>query len=67
MENLDMEMLFTFACGILIGSIIGIFISGLLFSAEDKDNEDQEKWIKEYFLFFHFELDTTLLMKVIQE
>lgn len=48
MENLDMEMLFTFACGILIGSIIGIFISGLLFSAEDKDNEDQEKWIKEY-------------------
>lgn len=44
-----MEMLIGFAGGILIGSIIGIFIAGLLLiSAEDKDDEAQEEWIKEY-------------------
>lgn len=43
-----MKMLFTFASGILIGSIIGIFIAGLLFSAEDKDDDVQMEWIKEY-------------------
>ena len=41
-----MKMLFT--GGILIGSIIGIFIAGLLFSAEDKDDDIQVEWIKEY-------------------
>ncbi len=43
-----MEMLFAFAGGILIGSIVGLFIAGLLFSAEDKDDEEQEEWIREY-------------------
>lgn len=48
MENLYMEMLFAFAGGILIGSIVGLFIAGLLFSAEDNDDIEQEEWIKEY-------------------
>ncbi|WP_182440033.1 hypothetical protein [Blautia obeum] len=45
-----MDVLIGFVGGILIGSIIGIFIAGLLFSAEDKDKDDeeQEKWIREY-------------------
>ena len=45
-----MDVLIGFAGGILIGSIIGIFIAGLLFSAEDKDKDDeeQEKWIRKY-------------------
>lgn len=48
LEVIYMDVLIGFAGGILIGSIIGIFIAGLLFSAEDKDDEEQEKWIKEY-------------------
>ncbi len=43
-----MEMLFAFAGGILVGTIIGIFIAGLLFSASDEDDIEQEEWIKEY-------------------
>lgn len=43
-----MEMLFAFAGGILIGSIVGLFIARLLFSAEDNDDMEQEEWIKEY-------------------
>lgn len=50
LEVIYMDVLIGFAGGILIGSIIGIFIAGLLFSAEDKDKDDeeQEKLIREY-------------------
>ena len=50
LEVIYMDVLIGFVGGILIGSIIGIFIAGLLFSTEDKekDDEEQEKWIREY-------------------
>ena len=41
LEVIYMDVLIGFVGGILIGSIIGIFIAGLLFS-------EQEKWIREY-------------------
>lgn len=43
-----MGMLFAFVCGILIGSIVGLFIAVLLFSTNDNDDIEQEEWIKEY-------------------
>lgn len=48
LEVIYMDVLIGFAGGILIGSIVGLFIAGLLVSAEDKDDEEQEEWIKEY-------------------
>lgn len=43
-----MDTLIAFLVGILIGAIFGIFIAGCVFSASDNNDEEQEKWIKEY-------------------
>ena len=43
-----MGMLFAFAGGVLVGTIIGIFIAGLLFSTSDEDDDEQAEWIREY-------------------